>query len=166
MITGINKANTLFEIGNGLHYSLLKAWAGVGVVCIAVLRNILFLVQQKIKALDKYIIDDWIILSVLMVVSAITAVWTYDSIFSLFSIFASVVYTFSVWQKNIKAYKILGIVSGLLNIVYFIFISSLFGIILESIVCLVSIVFTIIYIKDEKKEKQTSVNVEAQKGEV
>ena len=153
---------------NGLHYSMLKAWAGVGVVCIAVIRNVLFLVQQKIKALDKHIIDDWIILILLLIISAFTAVWTFDSVLSLFSIFASVVYTVSVWQKNIKIYKILGIGSSLLNIVYFIFINSLFGIILETIVCLTSIVFTIIYIKEEKKTKNilSKSEIAAQKGEV
>ena len=113
---------------NGVHYSLLGAWAGLGVVCIAIVRNVLFLVQQKIKVLDKYVIDDWIILIFLMIISIITGVWTYNSIFSLFSIVASMIYTVSVWQKNIKVYKILGIISGLINIVYFIFIKSIFGI--------------------------------------
>ncbi len=150
---------------NGIHYSLLGAWAGLGVVCIAVLRNVLFLVQQKIKALDKYIIDDWIILVLLLTISVFTAIWTYDSILSLFSIFASVIYTISVWQKNIKVYKILGIVSGLLNVVYFIFIGSLFGIILESIVCLTSIVFTIIYIIDERKNLSKTAESETKVGE-
>jgi hypothetical protein len=151
-----------------LHYSLLGAWAGVGVVCIAVIRNVLFLIQQKIKALDKYVIDDWIILIFLLIISAVTAVWTYDGLLSLFSIFASVIYTVSVWQKNIKVYKVLGIISGAINIVYFAFIGSIFGIILESIVCLVTIVFTIIYILNERKEKVLKNNdlLESQKGEV
>ena len=109
---------------NGVHYILRGAWAGVGVVCIAIIRNVLFLIQQKIKALDKYIIDDWIILIFLMIISVLTAMWTYVSVFDLFAISASMTYTISVWQKNIKVYKILGIVSGLLNIVYFIFIFS------------------------------------------
>lgn len=153
---------------NGIHYSLLSAWAGVGVVCIAVVRNILFLVQQKIKALDKYVIDDWIILIFLLIISALTAVWTYDGLLSLFSIFASVIYTISVWQKNVKVYKILGIISGAINIVYFAFIGSLLGIILETIVCTITVVFTIIYIVNEKKEKFSSeeVKIESQKGEI
>ena len=153
---------------NGLHYSLLGAWAGVGVVCIAVIRNVLFLIQQKIKALDKYVIDDWMILIFLLIISAVTAVLTYDGLLTLFSIFASVIYTVSVWQKNIKVYKVLGIISGAINIVYFAFIGSIFGIILESIVCLVTIVFTIIFILNERKEKVLKNNdlLESQKGEV
>jgi hypothetical protein len=73
-----------------------------------------------------------------------------------------------VWQKNIKVYKVLGIISGAINIVYFAFIGSIFGIILESIVCLVTIAFTIIYILNERKEKVLKNNdlLESQKGEV
>ena len=155
-------------IFNGIHYSLRGAWAGVGVVCIAIIRNILFLIQQKIKALDKYVIDDWIILIFLLIISGFTAVWTYDSIFSLFAIIASVIYTVSVWQKNIKVYKILGIISGIINIVYFVFIDSIFGVILETIVCSITIVFTIIYLIDEKKKKVTAKEtvLESQTGEV
>lgn len=148
---------------NGAHYTLLGAWTGLGVVCIAVIRNILFLIQQKIKALDKYVIDDWIILAFLMIISIITAIWTYNSVLSLFSIAASMVYTVSVWQKNVKMYKILGIVSSALNNVYFIFIKSIFGVILESIILVISLIATIIYInKDELKNnvetKEENIN--------
>ena len=37
-------------IANAVSYLLLKAWAGVGVTLIALLRNGLFLIQSKIKA--------------------------------------------------------------------------------------------------------------------
>lgn len=138
---------------NGLHYSLLKAWAGVGVVIVAIIRNIIFLIQQKIKVLDKYVIDDWIILVFLLIISVIFAFITYDTIFSLFTIISSILYTISVWQKNVKVYKIMGIIGSLLSIVYFIYIHSIVGIILEIMMCSVSIVFTVIYIKNERKEK-------------
>ena len=151
---------------NGIHYSLLQAWAGVGVVCIAIIRNILFLIQQKIKALDKYVVDDWIILVFLMIISAITAVWTYDGFLSLFSILASVIYTISVWQKNIKVYKILGIISGILSIVYFAFIKSTFGMILESIACCVTMIFTILYFINEKKQKLLNEEKDSKEGVV
>ena len=134
---------------NGVHYTLLGAWTGLGVVLIAVLRNILFLIQQRIKVLDNYIIDDWLILIVLMVISVITAVFTYDSIFSLFSIAGSIIYTISVWQKNIKAYRILGLISSALSLVYFIYIASIFAIILEGIMFVFMLIATIIFFKKE-----------------
>ena len=135
---------------NGVHYTLLGAWAGLGVVLIAVLRNVLFLIQQRIKVLDKYILDDWLILIVLMIVSVITAVFTYDTVFSLFSIAGSIIYTISVWQKNIKAYRILGLISSAMSLVYFVFIGSIFAIILESIMFIFMLVATIMFLK--KKE--------------
>lgn len=137
---------------NGVHYTLLGAWAGLGVVLIAVLRNVLFLIQQRIKALDKYILDDWLILIVLMIVSVITAVFTYDTVFSLFSIAGSIIYTISVWQKNIKAYRILGLVSSALTLVYFVFIGSIFAIILESIMFIFMLVATIMFFKKERNK--------------
>ena len=144
---------------NGVHYSLLKAWAGMGVVCIAVIRNILFMIQQKIKALDKYVIDDWIILIFLMIISILTAEKTYVSVFSLFSIAASMIYTISIWQKNVKVYRVLGVVSGLLGIVYFIYIKSIFGVILESVTTVVSMISAVLcFLKTESKIKAEKEN--------
>ncbi len=139
-------------IFNGLSYIFLGAWMGLGVTCVAIVRNILFLIQQKIKALNKYKIDDWIILIFLLVISVVIAIFTYDTFFSLFSVGASVTYTLSVWQKNIKVYKILGIFSSLFAVIYFSFIGSLFGIILECVMFVVSLVATILYIKQQNKE--------------
>ena len=136
---------------NAIHYSLLGAWAGLGVVIIAVFRNFLFLIQQKIKVLDNYIIDDWIILISLIVVSVITGIFTYDSIFSLFMIIASIIFTISVWQKNIKVYKILGLISSVLSLVYYIYIASIFAIILEIILFGFMITTFILYLKKRKE---------------
>ena len=138
---------------NGVHYSLLSAWTGLGVVIIATIRNVLFLIQQKIKVLDKYVIDDWIILITLLIISGVTAVMTYDSFFSLFSIAGSILYTISVWQKNIKVYRILGIISSAMSLIYFIYIASIFAIILEGIMLVTMIVSTVVYFKNEKFKK-------------
>ena len=132
---------------------MLDAWAGVAVVVVAIIRNIMFLIQQKIKALDKYVIDDWIILVFLMIISVIFAVITYDTFISLFTIAASILYTISVWQKNIKVYKIMGAVACLFSIVYFVYIKSILGLIYEIILCVTSVISTIIYIVNEKKKK-------------
>lgn len=142
---------------NGLHYLLLGAWSGVGVVCIAVIRNVLFLIQNKIKTLDKYVIDDWIILIFLLIISVLTAFWTYESVWSLFSIFSTIVYTISIWQKNVKIYKFLGIVSSILNLIYCIYIRSLLGSILRFIVIIVNVVFIVIFLVNENKERKNNL---------
>lgn len=146
---------------NGVSYFLLGAWAGLGVICIAMLRNAIFIVQQRIKALEKYLIDDIIILVFLMIVTALVGVFTFDTVLSLFSVFASATYTISVWQRNIKVYKLLGILSSAFGVVYFVFIKSLFGIILESCMLVIAAVGTVSYIiKNKNTEPSDEIEVE------
>ena len=137
---------------NGIHYFLLDEWAGVGVAFIAIFRNVIFLIQEKIKALDKYKIDDWVILAVLISITLVVAVLTYKTVFDLFTIVASILYTISVWQKNIKAYKILGAIASFLDIVYLIFVRSIFGIILEIMFFIAIVTTSLIYFKNENKK--------------
>ena len=49
-------------------------------------------------------------------------------------------YTFSIWQKNNKLYRFLGIPVTLIVIVDSILLKSIFGIILQGVVLIVSIV--------------------------
>ncbi len=142
---------------NGVSYFLLNAWAGLGTIAIAVLRNVIFIVQQRIKVLEKYKIDDIIILVFLLIVSAVVGVITYDTVWSLFSIFASVTYTISVWQHNVKVYKLLGVLTSAFGIVYFVFIGSIFGCILESCLLVTAGVGAIMYIRKHKNDKISEI---------
>ena len=145
-------------IANGCSYLLLKAWTGVGVICIALLRNALLLIQSKIKALDKYKIDDIIILIILLVVYILIGIFTYDTIFSLFTIASSLLYTVSIWQRITTIYKILGVISSACSLVYFAFIKSLFGFILESIMFIVAGVSIILYLIEKRKSLKINLN--------
>ena len=82
---------------------------------------------------------DVIILVILYVISIISAILTYDGFLSLLSVFATALYTFSVWQKKTNIYKLLGIPIGILWVSYNIYIMSIFGIILEAILLICSI---------------------------
>ena len=85
------------------------------------------------KKIQKDFLDkkDIIILAVLYAISIISAIYTYEGFLSLMSVFATMLYTYSVWQKKISIYKILGIPVGIIWIIYNIYIASIFGIILE-----------------------------------
>lgn len=76
--------------------------------------------------------------------------FTYDGFLSLLSVFATMLYTYSIWQKKTSIYKILGLPIGILWIAYNIYIMSIFGIILETILTISAIYG---YFK-EKKNKQ------------
>lgn len=52
----------------------------------------------------------------------------------------TLLYTLSVWQKDTKTYKKYGIFIELSWFIYFIYVKSLFGIILESI-SLISVIY-------------------------
>lgn len=147
--------NSIALFCNAMHYTLLGAWAGVGVVLIAVFRNLLFLIQQKIEILDKYILDDILILIALVIITIVTGFITYDTVFSLLTIASSMVYTISVWQKNIKVYRVLGIISSVLSLMYFIYIKSLLAIISEIIIIVFMLIATIKYFKKEINKKES-----------
>ena len=142
-------------IANGIAYIFLSAWTGFAMCVVALLRNIIFLIDEK-KNGKREIINktDIIILIILYVISIISAVFTYDGFLSLLSVFATALYTFSVWQKRTNIYKLLGIPIGILWILYNIYIMSIFGIILETILLICSITGYILETKSKRKARE------------
>jgi hypothetical protein len=132
--------NLLGQLSFVIAYSLLGAWSGLTMTLLAIIRNIIFIVDEnKNGKREKINKSDIIILIILYVISIISAIYTYDGFLSLFSVFATMLYTFSVWQKKTSIYKILGIPIGILWILYNTYIMSIFGIILESVLFIYSI---------------------------
>ena len=138
-------------IANGLAYVFLSAWSGLAMCVVAFIRNIIFLIDEKKNGkrdeISKF--DIWVLI-VLYAISIISAVFTYEGFLSLLSVFATMLYTYSVWQKKTSIYKLLGIPVGILWILYNIYVQSIFGIILESLLLICS---TTGYILEVKKNK-------------
>lgn len=127
-------------IANGAAYIFLDAYTGLAMCVVALIRNIIFIVDEKKNGKsDKITKKDIIILIILYVISIISAVFTYDGFLSLLSVFATMIYTYSVWQKKTKVYKLLGIPIGILWILYNIYVKSIFGIILEALLLICSV---------------------------
>ncbi|MBO5344976.1 MAG: YgjV family protein [Clostridia bacterium] len=143
---------------NGASYVLLKAWMGFGVVCIAVVRNIIFMIQEKYDKDDSYAWWEYVVLVFLIAVSVAVGIIAYDGFFSLFSLLSSVIYTVSIWQKNVGVYKYLGVASSVASIIYFAFIRSLFGFILETVMLGFLIAGIIKYRLENKKKKEVDAN--------
>ncbi len=91
-----------------------------------------FLYGRKILLVGGISVQD------LYAISIISAVFTYNGFFSLLAVLATLIYTFSVWQKKTNVYKLLGIIVGFLWIWYNIYIMSVVGIILETILLICS----------------------------
>ena len=141
--------NSVAIITNCTSFMLLSAWTGVVTTLIGLCRNIVFFIQNK----DKNAKLDWIdglILATFVMMLSLAAVFTYDGFGTLFSISASLTYSIAVWIRKESVYKILGLVSSFCSLVYFIFIGSLFGVILEFSLFVTIVVGYVKYLKEQK----------------
>lgn len=144
----------LSMVANGIAYFLLHAWSGLMMCVIAVIRNIVFIIDEnKNGKKDQMARLDIIVLILVYIACTISAVFTYEGVLSLLSVFATMVYTYSVCQKDTKMYKLLGIPVGILWVVYNAYVKSIFGIILEGILLICSISGYIIEKKNIKRKE-------------
>lgn len=136
-------------------YFLLSAYTGFAMMIVSMVRNIIFYIQEtkhpKSKTNSK---GDVIILCILLLIIIVSSVYTYNGILSLTSVAATTLYTYSIWQKNSKNYKFIGILIEILWIIYNIFIHSIFGLVLE---CILFFAVVFGYFK-EKKEIEVYIN--------
>lgn len=130
-------------IAMGVAYYFLNAYTGLAMIFVAIIRNILFYKNDDKK---KNIFS-------LILIYAITitlTIFTYNGLLSLLSVIATMLYTYSIWQKNTKTYKILGVPIGFLWISYNIYIKSIFGIICEGVLVISALIGFIKH--NDKKE--------------
>ena len=128
-------------IANAIAYILLKAYSGLAMCVIALVRNIYFLMDEKKNGKqDEITKKDIFVLVILYIISIISAVLTYEGFLSLFSVFATTLYTYSVWQKKTSIYKLCGISVGILWVAYNLYVKSVFGVILEGILLISSMI--------------------------
>ena len=125
----------------GVAFLLISAYTGAIMSLIAIIRNIIFLFNKKNKDKNEETkTKDIITLSGIIGLIIIATILTYSGFMSLLSVLATLLFSYSVWQKNVVVYRILGIPTSLLWILYYIYVMSLFGVILESLV-----LFLIVY---------------------
>lgn len=118
-------------ISFSIAYIFLSAWTGIAMNIISLLRNIIFFLVAKYAAKNKTL--NYLQLLLILLLMGVCAVFTYDGLLSLAAVLASVIYTYAVWNEKSKYYKIYAIVSSLAWIVYNVFIHSILGIILETV---------------------------------
>ncbi len=143
-------ANFVAHIGQATAMFLLNGYTGAAMAGIMMLRDITLLIQEIKKSKGTEInkkVDLTILIITIILIVALTT-FTYNGPLSLLSVVATLITTFAVWQKNTKLYKLLGIIAGILWLAYNIFILSIMGIILETIIIICSVMG---YIKERKK---------------
>ena len=121
-------ANLIFPFG----LYLLGGNSGMWAILISNVRNIYSLVlvyQGKDKKTTK---RDYFVLLLIVIALIVSAVLTYNgNIFSLFLTFATILFTYTIFQTNIAIYRWLNIVVSLLRLIYHIFVFSIVGIVFE-----------------------------------
>ena len=113
--------NLISLIANGLAYVLLNAYSGLAMCIIALVRNIVFLVDEKRNGkTDEIYKKDVIILILVYIACIISAVVTFEGFLSLLSIFATIYFELEfsssllnvlIFQKSSKSEKSISSIS-------------------------------------------------------
>ena len=133
---------------NAIAFILLNSYTSAAMCAISIFRDILFMIDQKINGKsDKITKKDVMLLAIIYGISVVSIVLTYKGPLSLLYAVGSMLYTFSIWQKNNKLYRFLGIPVTLIVICDSINIKSIFGVVLQSVVLVTSIHGYIVHTK-------------------
>ena len=124
---------------NGIAFILLGAYTSAAMSAISIFRDIIFLIDQKLNGKsDKITKKDIFLLCFVYGISIISIIITFKGFLTLLYAIGSMLYTYSIWQKDNKIYRILGIPVTLLVILDSIYIKSIFGVILQTVVLICS----------------------------
>ena len=142
----------LSNLFQGIAYVLLKANSGFLMCILAIIRDSsTIIISEKIVEDKNKQRANLCVLILCFIGIIVSAIFTYEGLLSMLSIIATAIYTFSIWQQNKKVYAILGTPIGICWIVYNLFVKSIFGVILETIILICSIVGFIRKIKIEEQ---------------
>lgn len=138
-------------------FLLLEAYSGVAMAIVNLIRTFLFLIDEKINGRKtKMRTNDWIIFFVISGLAVACAIPTYENIWSMCSIFSTIVYSFSVCQKNMFAYRVLGIPASIGWIIYNIYVKAVVGVVLETALLIIEIIGVIRFGKETKRKRHVS----------
>ncbi len=153
--------NILSMVAQAISFICLKAYTGLAMDIVAIIRNIVFMIDEKKNGKsEQNTKKDVIILVALYLITILLSIFTYNGLPSLFSVFGTFLYTYSVWQKNTNTYKLFGIPTSMSWIAYNIYIKSIFGGILEGIVLLCSGVGYLLAKRKSNKVESVQPNIQ------
>ncbi len=145
---------------NACAYFLLGAHTSSLMCGVSILRDIVFIVDTKINGKsDKITKKDVYILIGVYIISLTAIAVTFKGFSNLMYSIAAMLYTYSIWQKNTKVYRYMGIPCGILVWIDCIVIKSIFGFALQSIVVTCTIIGAV---RSKKEEEKEIVKVEEQ----
>jgi len=142
---------------NAIAFILLGAYTSSAMCAISILRDIIFLIDEKINGKsDKITKKDVGILALIYGICAVAITLTYKGTLTLLYATGSMLYTYSIWQKDNKVYRLMGILCHSIVIIESVAIKSIAGLVLQSTVLVCTI---IMFIKSKNEEKQLELNI-------
>ena len=140
----------IYNLFYGIHYLLLNAYTGFFMNLVSIGRNVFFFYNNsKEKENSKSI------LVILYLIIIGLGIYSYQDFYSLISMSASLLSTYSIWQNDIKKYRYIAIFVSIEFIIYGLHINSAFAVITE--VFLLFVEFIGVYINRKKKLYQENL---------
>ena len=131
---------------SAISFYLLNAYSGCAMALLAVLRNILFMIDKKYNRRRNIYTLSFVLIALIF-----RAFLTYDGLLSLLPVIATLFYTLSVWADDINIYKELGVPTEVFWLSYHIYLKSIVGIIFESLL-FISVVVSLIKFRKHKRK--------------
>ena len=145
--------NSLGQVFVICAFFFLNAYLGMLIASIALSRNIVLQIlsqRNARKKLDptKISSSEIIVFCIIICSSLVVAFFTYTSVLGLFSLLGIIIYSFSILQKNILLYRLLGIPGAISWLVYNVYVNNVIGIIFQAVL---SIFIAYNYLKLKKE---------------
>ena len=134
-------------------YAILGAYTAIGLNILGLIAYIFFYVfKSKNKENPLYFII------ILWVITIVNGIFTFSGWTSLLPTIASLLFYFSVWQKNTFIYRLLGVIATIFYVLYNIMYKSWFGATAQGVLLVLSIIGLVIYIIELDKNKKNITN--------
>ena len=111
-------SNFLFVV----QYILLGALAGASVYLLSIFRCYIFYQYEKLRK-EKSVL----ILSIFIVITIISGLFCYQDIFSIIPIITAVLYTYAVWQNDLKTFRIIAFIVPVAISIYNFYVGAYVG---------------------------------------
>ncbi len=155
----------LLSISNAIfyamHYLILKEHTAALLNLIGVVRGVWFYLNDKFNVSTKKASVSLVVCLILLVAGGCL---TFEHWYSIFPIIATVIYTISVWQKNLKIYRWIVIPVEICGITLNIMCKSIIGIVFESALLITGII-SIIYMYVHERHIKNAIQEEQEEKE-
>ena len=139
-------------------FSMISDWAGVIALAVGIGRDATNYTMYKLKSEpNKYRITKWDTMSIFFWIAVVIAVSvpTVDTFLSWFAVFAAIVFTLAIWQKNILVFRLSSIIVQILWGVYMWHVDNTVGLYLRAVLITATLIGLFFYFKEQRKKKAT-----------